>query len=147
MPITYREATIDDIPVIMEIRFAVKENVLSNPNAVTPEMCIDYLDKLGHGWVAEIDQQVVGFSYAASEDNSIWALFVLPEFEGRGLGKNLLTLATGWLFQRGADHIKLGTQPNTRADRFYGLQAWVRGEMKNHSEVNYTLNRPVIFLE
>lgn len=141
MSISYRIATREDIPVIMEIRFAVKENVLTNPNAVTPAMCIDYLDKLGHGWVAEIDQQVVGFSYAASEDNSIWALFVLPQFEGHGVGKNLLTLATDWLFQRGADQVTLGTQPDTRADRFYALQGWVRGEMKSETEVAYVLNR------
>ncbi|MCU6435704.1 GNAT family N-acetyltransferase [Undibacterium sp. Jales W-56] len=144
MSITYREATIDDISVIMEIRFAVKENVLSNPNAVTPAMCVDYLDKLGHGWVAERDQQVVGFSYAASADNSIWALFVLPQLEGHGIGKNLLKLAADWLFQRGADQIKLGTQPDTRADRFYGLQGWTRGEMKNDIEVIYTMNRSLV---
>lgn len=141
MSMSYRIATIEDIPVIMEIRFAVKENVLTNPDAVTPAMCIDYLDKLGHGWVAEMDQQVVGFSYAASEDNSIWALFVLPQFEGHGIGKNLLTLATDWLFQRGENQIKLGTQPDTRADRFYALQGWVRGEMKSKTEVAYVLTR------
>ncbi len=100
-------------------------------------MCEDYLDKLGRGWVCEIDGRVVGFSYAASADHSIWALFVLPEFEGRGIGKQLLKLATDWLFEIGAQQAFLSTQANTRADRFYLAQGWQRGEMKDAVEVRF----------
>ncbi len=137
----FRSATSRDIDAIFVIRFAVKENVLSNPARVTREMCEDYLDKLGRGWVCEIDDRVAGFSYAASADHSIWALFVLPEFEGRGIGKRLLTLATDWLFANGATQVVLSTQANTRADRFYREQRWERGEMKDDLEVRYTLKQ------
>lgn len=134
-----RQAVLGDIPAIMDIRFAVRENRLSDPSRVTPAMCADYLDKLGRGWVAEVDGDVVGFSYAELADHSIWALFVRPEFEGLGLGKVLLKEACGWLFSMGAEEITLGTAVNTRADRFYAAQGWIRGEMKNAIEVHYRL--------
>lgn len=136
----FRLATVADIDAIFVVRFAVKENVLSNPARVTREMCIDYLDKLGRGWVCEIEGRVVGFSYAARADHSIWALFVLPDFEGRGVGKALLNLAVDWLFEIGAERVILSTEANTRADRFYRAQGWTRGEMKDDVEVRYALS-------
>jgi GNAT superfamily N-acetyltransferase len=134
----FRRATSADIDAIFVVRFAVKENVLSNPARVTREMCEDYLDKLGRAWVCEVDRRVVGFSYAAKADHSIWALFVLPEYEGRGMGKTLLKLATDWLFEMGAERVILSTEANTRADRFYLAQGWTRGEMKDEVEVRYS---------
>jgi GNAT superfamily N-acetyltransferase len=140
----YRRATKEDITVMSEIRLAVKENVLSNPARVTHQMYVDYLDLLGQGWVCENDGVIIGFSYAAKEDSSIWALFVHPESEGLGAGKVLLTLAVEWLFSLGNQTITLGTAANTRADRFYQQQGWMRGEMKDGIEVYYTLERSVL---
>jgi GNAT superfamily N-acetyltransferase len=137
----FRRAVLADIPSIMEIRLAVEENVLSNPAAVTPEDCAAYLEERGRGWVCESDGRIVGFSYAASEDHSIWALFVLPEYEGRGIGRHLLRLAVEWLISTGADEIRLATETSTRADRFYSAQGWLRGEMKNETEVWFRLPR------
>lgn len=138
-----RRAVEDDIPTMMRIRFAVRENRLSNPASVTPAMCSDYLDKLGRGWVAELDGEIIGFSYAARADASIWALFVDPAREGLGAGKQLLRLAAGWLFEIGHDEVRLGTEANTRADRFYAAQGWTRGAMKDDVEVWYRLRRRV----
>lgn len=138
----FRRATLEDIPAIFEIRFLVRENVLSDPSKVTPQLCEDYLDRLGRGWVCELDGAIVGFSYAASADGSIWALFVRPGFEGRGIGSRLLTLATDWLFQNDHQQVILSTSINTRADRFYLAKGWQRGAMKNAVEVSYCLPRP-----
>ena len=139
--LSFRKATVSDIPAMSKIRLSVKENVLSNPARVTRQMYEDYLGPLGRGWVCEIDDKVVGFSYAAKDDSSIWALFVLPEYEGRGAGKGLLELAVEWLFSLGSEEVKLGTAVNTRADRFYAAQGWTRGEMKDDIEVCYSLRR------
>ncbi|MGO4379202.1 GNAT family N-acetyltransferase [Pseudoduganella sp. RAF53_2] len=140
--IRYRQANADDIPAMSAIRLMVRENVLRNPAAITPQMYLDYLSKLGRGWVGELDGRIVGFSYADRQDNSIWALFIHPDFEGRGIGTALLHLATGWLFAEGARRIALGTTPDTRADRFYKALGWVRGEMRNAGEVEFTLRCP-----
>ena len=141
--LTFRQATAADITDIMRIRMAVLENRLSDPSKVTREMCEDYLGRLGRGWVCEVEGEVIGFSYAAKEDASIWALFILPEYEGIGVGKGLLQRAVDWLFSLGNEEIRLSTNANTRADRFYTAQGWTRGEMKDDEEVWFYLRRPI----
>ena len=139
--LTFRRAIEQDIPAMMRIRLAVKENRLSNPARVTPAMCSDYLDRLGRGWVAEQGGEMIGFSYADRTDSSIWALFVDPGREGRGAGKRLLRLAVDWLFEIGNPEVRLGTAAHTRADRFYAAQGWTREGMKDDVEVWYRLRR------
>lgn len=137
----FRDAKVEDIPALLEIRLSVTENVLSDPRKVTPEMCADYISVSGKGWLCEIDGEVVGFSVASLRDGSIWALFVRPEYEGRGIGTRLLKLATNWLFSKGAPTIRLSTDPNTRADRMYESHGWKRGEIMSNGEVSYQLDR------
>jgi GNAT superfamily N-acetyltransferase len=141
-----RLATTADIPGMSAVRLAVRENRLSNPGRITPEMYADHLGPLGRSWVGECNGQVVGFSAGAlpraGHHASIWALFVLPEFEGLGLGKQLLARAVEWLFSEGAERIVLGTAPGTRADGFYARLGWRRGELRDAQEVEFTLDRP-----
>ena len=49
-----REAIIDDLGQIFDIRFSVKENVLSNRDLVTEADCINYLTRRGKGWVCDM---------------------------------------------------------------------------------------------
>lgn len=135
-----RRACSADIPAMSAIRLSVRENVLSDPSRVTLQMYEDYLDKHGRGWVAEVDGEIAAFSYADRRDGSIWALFVSPQYEGRGLGKGLLGLAVAWLFEIGHQQLRLGTTPGTRADRFYEALGWTRmpGEGR---EVGYLLDK------
>lgn len=137
----FRRATETDVSSMMTIRMSVKENTLSRPDLIPCQMYIDYLAALGRGWVCESKDGILGFSYAAHQDSSIWALFVLPEYEGQGIAQNLLGLATEYLFELGNQEIKLSTAVNTRADRFYAAQGWHRGKMKNEIEINYTLKK------
>jgi GNAT superfamily N-acetyltransferase len=133
---SFRRAGSADIPAMSAIRLAVTENVLSDPTRITLDMYEDFLDKSGRGWVAESGGEIVAFSYANKVDGSIWALFVKPGQEGRGLGKALLALAVAWLFEIGYQRVHLRTGANTRADRFYGAQGWVRQSV-SASEVGY----------
>jgi GNAT superfamily N-acetyltransferase len=137
--VLFREANLEDIPALSEIRLSVKENALSDPRRITREMYVDYLSASGKGWLCEVDEEVVGFSVASTGDASIWALFVKPAYEGRGIGKRLLKLATSWLFEMGAQSVILSTAAHTRADRFYELQGWKRGDIKPDGEVAYRL--------
>jgi GNAT superfamily N-acetyltransferase len=120
----FREAAFEDIPQKTRIRLAVTENVLRDPTRITPQMYADFLEKDGRGWVALVDGNVVAFSYANRIDGSIWALFVDPRFEGQGLGKQLLSLATGWLFSLGFRRVTLSTGAGTRAAQFYTRLGW-----------------------
>jgi GNAT superfamily N-acetyltransferase len=137
----FREARVEDVPALSEVRLSVTENALSDPRRITPEMYVDYLSVCGKGWLCEVDGEVVGFSVACLTDASIWALFVKPGFEGRGIGTRLLKLATDWLFGMGATRISLSTTANTRADRVYESQGWKRGEIKPDGEVGFQLDK------
>lgn len=136
----FRRAAVADIPAMSVIRLSVKENVLSNPGRVTGQMYEDYLEKDGRGWVAEQNDVIVAFSYADKNDGSIWALFVSPDHEGKGLATHLLKLAVDWLFGLGHQHITLHTSPGTRADRFYARQGWRRGSIQG-KQVEYILKQ------
>jgi len=137
---TFRQANRADIPAMSRIRLSVTENVLSDPGRVTDTMYEDFLEKDGRGWVAEDAGEIVAFCYADKVDASIWALFVRPGHEGRGLGKALLRQAVDWLFEIGHERVRLSTTAGTRADRFYAAQGWQR-QPASATEVAYSLPR------
>ena len=136
----FREATIKDIPQIQIVRTSVKENQLSNPALITDKDCEHYITIRGKGWVCEIDDSVVGFSIADIQANNIWALFVHPKHEGKGVGRNLHQLMLDWYFDQTKKTVWLSTAPNTRAERFYKAAGWNiagtygRGEIKFEME-------------
>jgi GNAT superfamily N-acetyltransferase len=138
----FRQANIGDIPAMSLIRLSVTENVLSDPGRITREMYEDFLEKSGRGWIAEYDGQVVAFCYADKINGSIWALFVRPGHEGRGLAKSLLKQAVDWLFELGHDCVRLSTAANTRADRFYAAQGWRRQPISD-TEIVYSVTNSV----
>ncbi|MFC0678846.1 GNAT family N-acetyltransferase [Lysobacter korlensis] len=141
-----REAVDADIAPMHVIRLAVRENTLSDPSWLTPEVYRTYLATGSKGctWVAELDGRIVGFSTARLGERDIWALFVDPACEGCGIGRALLDAAIAWLFARGAEAIELGTTPDTRADRFYRAAGWQRGAMTERGDVIFRLPNPSV---
>ncbi|HET6226761.1 MAG TPA: GNAT family N-acetyltransferase [Bacteroidia bacterium] len=136
--IQYREATVSDIPQLQRIRNAVKENVLSNPNLITTDDYQNYLTQLGKGWVCEIDNQLVGFAIVDIKNKNVWALFVDPLFEKKGIGKKLQELMLDWYFKK-RDIIWLGTAPHTRAARFYTNTGWTQTGMHGTKELKFEM--------
>lgn len=136
----FREATISDIPQIQRVRNAVKENQLSNPALVTDEDCEIYMSVKGKAWVCETNNQIVGFAYADLSANNIWALFVLPEFDRQGIGKELHRLMLHWYFSKTATTVWLSTAPGTRAEQFYTLQGWTRTGMHG-KEIKFEMTK------
>lgn len=90
----YRKATIKDIPLIQVVRNSVKENQLSNPSLIPNELVEKFITKRGTGFVCEIDDTIVGFSIVDFIENNVWALFLLPEYEGKGIGKKTSSINT-----------------------------------------------------
>lgn len=125
----FREATPNDIAQIQVVRNSVTENMLSDPNLVPDKDVDDFLFNRGKGWVCEIDGKIVGFSIADLKENNIWALFLHPEAEGRGIGRKLHELMLDWYFAQGKDSVWLGTAPGTRAEKFYEKSGWTRNGM------------------
>jgi GNAT superfamily N-acetyltransferase len=118
-----RKATRADLPRISEIRAAVKENKLSDPTRVTVEMCEWFIDHAAF-WLWEDDGVVQGFSAADPRDGTIFALFVDPACEGRGIGQVLLPLACKTLRDAGHRVARLDTDAATRAEHFYRQNGW-----------------------
>lgn len=145
-----REAIAADIPALFEIRTAVTENAMTEADlaasGITPERAAELLRTEGRCWVAEAGKPVVGFCIANSKTRSIWALFVLRAYEGRGIGRRLLEPAVDWLWRSGADELWLETETNTRAEGFYVHLGWKRGDVElkdGYEEVRYTLKKPI----
>lgn len=136
----FREAQLEDIPQIQFVRNSVKENTLSNPALVSDSDCEEFMFQRGKGWVCEIENQIVGFAIADLEENNIWALFLHPNFEGKGIGKKLQNLMLTWYFSTGKENVWLGTAPGTRAEKFYTISGWRRNGMYG-KEVKFELTK------
>ena len=91
-----REAILEDIPQIQVVRNSVNENTLSDPNLVTDKDCEEFILQRGKGWVCEIENKIVGFSIVDQRENNVWALFIHPNFEKKGIAEKLY-----YLFKKG----------------------------------------------
>lgn len=120
----FRQAIPEDIPQIQIVRNSVKENQLSNPNLIPDDLVEEFITKRGKGFVCEIDKKIVGFSIVDFVENNVWALFLLPEFEGKGIGKKLHQLMLDEYFSKTKETIWLSTEANSRAETFYKKQGW-----------------------
>lgn len=137
----FREAKIEDIKQIQIVRNSVKENTLSDPALVSDKDCEEFLFERGKGWVCEIDDQIVGFAIADLKEDNIWALFLTPEFEGKGIGRKLHQMMLDWYFSTGKQFVWLGTAPNSRAEGFYLKSGWERNGMHGSKEVKFEMTK------
>jgi GNAT superfamily N-acetyltransferase len=119
-----RPARAADWDAVMALRLSVAENRLSDPGRVTEAMYLDYILARGRGWVAEADGAIMGFCIAAL-DGEVWALFVRPGCEGRGVGRALMAACVEWLADQGVAEAVLETGAGTRAERFYRRFGWI----------------------
>jgi len=125
----------EDIAAMHKLRMSVRENRLRDPSRVTEAHYARYVSEPGASWVAEEQQRIVGFSIADRASRSIWALFVDPEYEGRGIGRLLLQQVADWLLAQSREAINLSTEPGTRAERLYLASGWRRVGLLESGEV------------
>ncbi len=135
----FREARAEDIPQIQIVRHSVKENTLSNPALVTDKDCEDYIIRRGNGWVCEIEDRIVGFAIVDLRDKNVWALFIQPGFEGKGIGRRLHDDMLNWYFNQTNSAIWLGTAPNTRAEKFYRRAGWKEIGIHGKGEIKFEM--------
>ena len=135
----FREAEVADIKNIQLIRHSVKENILSDPSLVTDNDCIEYITNRGKGWVCEVGNTMAGFAIADLKENSIWALFLLPEFEKKGIGRRLHDIMLSWYFEKTTKTAWLTTSPGTRAEAFYRIAGWIETGKKENGEIKFEM--------
>ena len=136
-----RHATEADIPGMHRIRTSVRENRLADPSLVQPGDYRAMLAEHGRGWVAESEGRIIGFAVADLARRNVWALFVDPASEGRGAGRRLHDAMMDWMFAAGAEEVWLGTDPGTRAERFYRTAGWRYAGAQENGEARYEMSR------
>ena len=139
----YREALITDIPQVMKVRIAVKENILSNPDLVTHKDYVEFITERGKGWVCEINETIVGFAIVDLKDNNIWALFIDPDYEKEGIGRQLHDAMLDWYFGQTKTTVWLGTAPNSRAENFYRTAGWQEVGMHGKGEIKFEMSAKI----
>lgn len=138
--ISFREARLEDIDALHFIRNAVKENALSNPALISSKDYEEFLTERGKGWLCETENNIAGFAIVDLKEKNVWALFVHPDFEQRGIGKQLHTILLDWYFTQSKETLWLSTAPGTRAEIFYRKNGWKETGTYGKGEIRFEMN-------
>jgi len=140
----HREMTVPDLPRCFDIRTRTRENALTIETLTSgyglhPGRVPDGMGETLRGWVYEIEGEVVGFAMADAVEAELTVIALLPEAEGRGIGRQLLTEATRWLCATGHQPWLLtAADPSRRAYGFYVAQGWqATGEINERGEERF----------
>jgi GNAT superfamily N-acetyltransferase len=138
-----RAAVAGDIPALLALRASVRENP---PSLVDPVTAADVLDFMRHStvWVWQEGGRILGFSAGDREYGQVWALFVDPGHEGRGIGSALLVLACRCVAAAGFRRATLTTGAGTRAAGFYRRAGWVEAGETEEGELILERRLPVV---
>lgn len=131
-----RAARPDDVKAMHALRLRVAENALSDPRRITEQSYLPYLAQ-GEAWVAETEGGLAGFAVLDVAGGRVWALFVAPEAEGKGVGRALHGRLVEGAAGHGLKRLFLTTAPRTRAERFYADAGWVRTGLTKDGEVSF----------
>lgn len=130
MSFEVRRALPADVATLFAIRTSVRENPMTHEElaalGVTERSVARMLATgTGPGWVAETAGHALGFSMAKVAERELFALFVLPDAERRGVGNALHHEAISFLFELAHAPVFLSTGYGTRAHRFYLRRGWI----------------------
>ena len=81
----------------------------------------------------------MGFSIVDLKENNIWALFVHPDYEKKGIGRLLHNIMLDWYFNQTKKNVWLGTAPNTRAEIFYRKSGWKEIGTHGNGEIKFEM--------
>jgi GNAT superfamily N-acetyltransferase len=139
---------ISDLPTALAVRLSTVENAitmeeLESDYGITPQSLSEAMTSHVKGWLCEADGReaseiVVGFAMGDRSNGEVQVVAVLPEYEGMGIGKSLLTRVQTWLFSEGHEEIWLlaNPDPNIRAHTFYRKLGWrATGSLRKDDEV------------
>jgi GNAT superfamily N-acetyltransferase/mannose-6-phosphate isomerase-like protein (cupin superfamily) len=126
--VTIRPAVRADVAGCFDVRMAVRENRLTSRSIGHAEY-IEAIEETGLGWVAveakaDGAERVLGFAVANRDTGNIWALFVGPAHERRGIGRALHAAMLRGMADSGLTRLWLSTGRGTRAEGFYAAAGW-----------------------
>jgi GNAT superfamily N-acetyltransferase len=111
--ITIRQATEDDAATLLRITVAAYQHYVARIGRAPAPMEADYDEatRLGQGWVAELDGEIVGLLILIPQDGYLLLenIAVLPGMQGRGLGARLLSFTEERAAALGLPEVRLYT--------------------------------------
>lgn len=129
--LTIREAIESDMDSLFDIRARTRENAIRRTYLESIGITADsWMASIRSGdhqtWVCIDGRTAVAFCGADATSGEVVVLAVLPDYEGRGIGKSLLNFAVDWLRSRGWRRLWLATNPDStvRSHGFYRSQGW-----------------------
>lgn len=141
--LSFRPVTLADVPELFVVRVQTRENRYSLEElagiGITEGSICAALQASFSGWLCEDGERVVGFALGDSSNGEMTVIAVLPEYEGRGVGRGLLSRVEQWLGSQGCERIWLTTDmdPSLRAYGFYrqlGWQDWKQDDNLRYME-------------
>src|SRR6516164_10891033 len=123
------------------VRTSVRENALVSV-VIADADYREHIETLGRGWVVAVGGEIVGFAIANATDGNVWALFVHPDHERRGYGRQLHDVMVSWLWEQGLRKLWLTTDPGTRAEGFYESAGWSLAGPASSGQVLFERRHP-----
>jgi len=131
MNIIYRRALPEDTAACIELRGRTRENAVSAEELAAVGVTLDSwragIDNGSlPGYVGRVDDELVGYCFGNRLSGEIVVLALLPDFEGKGIGRALLAMMGEEFKLRGFKRLFLGcsTDPKTRSYGFYRHLGW-----------------------
>ncbi|MCH7345163.1 GNAT family N-acetyltransferase [Pelomonas sp. CA6] len=130
-PPFYRTALPEDVPACIRLRGLTRENAVSEQRlaelGITAESWSQQVRE-GRlpGVVAQVGGEVVGYCFGDTGSGEVVVLALLPDFEGRGIGRDLLAQVVAMLRAHGHRRLFLGCSdnPGSRSWGFYRHLGW-----------------------
>lgn len=129
--LSFRLAVPGDIPACLELRGKTRENAISANRLARMGITVeswgnDLRTEALTGYVCTDEESIAGYCFGENATGEIVVLALLPEFENRGAGRNLLALVMTHLRSLGHGRLFLGcsTDPATRSFGFYRHLGW-----------------------
>ena len=126
-----RAATPRDVEDLFAIRCSVNENHQSREELATLGVTVESVAEMIRGGdyittIAEVDGRPVGFTMAQTSEGYVFAAFIRPEYEGRGIGRTLMQAAEDGMRRAGVEEARLstGADRRLRAVGFYRHLGW-----------------------
>ena len=121
----FRLAIPDDVTECLAVRGRTRQNPASEELlrslGITAESWAENIRSGAlPGHVCIVDGKVVGFCFGMRETGEIQVLAILPDFENRGIGRELLDRTSRELANHGHTRLFLGCSPDA-ASRSYGF--------------------------
>ncbi len=142
--INIRDATVEDVETLFDIRCSVRENHMSREALaeldITPASVAEMINSGNYiSPVAEIEGYPIAFAMAEIPQSYVFAVFVRPSHEGMGAGRLVLEAVERGLAASGVEEawLSTGSEPGLRSPGFYRHLNWKHSGFLDDGQIRF----------